>query len=445
MFEGANNNNMEDNDPNLLVDESSTTARIKIIGVGGGGGNAVNNMFRQNIEGVSYVVLNTDNQALKKSPVPKKLLIGPETTHGLGAGNKPEVARAAAEESSNEIAGLFDSQTDMVFITAGMGGGTGTGAAPVVARIAKEKDVLTVGIVTIPFLFEGEKKILKALQGAEEMKQYVDALMIINNERLTEIYEDFSFMNAMCKADDTLTTAARSISEMVTTTEGYINIDMNDVKTTLRDSGVAIISTGYGEGDHRVTKAINDALHSPLLKDRDVYRATRILLNLYFSREEKDNPLAISEMDEVRQFMANFDSSVVDVIWGAAYDDTLGAKVKVAILAAGFETTIGEETISKPGGSGRKSPAEYTETGKKVIEEAYGKDKVAETSQISTKNRYMVLKPEEMDDDNVIAAFGKPTFKRDPKVMHTSAMPDDEPKSQADEQGGKGSGVKIMF
>ncbi len=437
MFDDTN---ILESEPNFSVDDNDTPARIKIIGVGGGGNNAVNNMFRQKIEGVSYVVLNTDNQALKKSPVPKKLLIGPETTHGLGAGNKPEVARAAAEESSNEIAGLFDPQTEMVFITAGMGGGTGTGAAPVVARIAKEKDKLTVGIVTIPFLFEGEKKIIKALRGAEEMKQYVDALMIINNERLTEIYEDLSFMNAMCKADDTLTTAARSISEMITTTEGYINIDMNDVKTTLHDSGVAIISTGYGEGDHRVTKAIADALRSPLLKNRDVYRATRILLNIYFSREESDSSLGISEMNEVREFMANFDKSVVDVIWGAAYDDTLGAKVKVTILAAGFET-ISEEDI-EPAPGKRKNPEPIDDEAIRVaIEDTYGPDKLAQDGQIATKNKYMVLKPEEMDDDDVIAAFAKPTYKRDSSVLRTSVV-SEQPKSSGSGDTGNGGGTK---
>lgn len=432
--------NIIDKDPDFSVEETENQARIKIIGVGGGGNNAVSNMYRQNISGVSYVVINTDNQALKKSPVPKKLLIGPETTHGLGAGNKPEVARAAAEESSNEIAGLFDPQTEMVFITAGMGGGTGTGAAPVVARLAKEADKLTVGIVTIPFLFEGDRKILKALNGAEEMKKYVDALMIINNERLTEIYEDFSFMNAMCKADDTLTTAARSISEMITTTDGYINIDMNDVKSTLRESGVAIISTGYGEGVHRVTKAIEDALRSPLLKNRDVYRAKRILLNFYFSNEETENPLAISELNEVRSFMANFDSANVDVIWGAAYDKALGSTVKVTILAAGFEVSIDDEKVVQS--QNRKSSSENND--KKVIEETYGKDKVAEISQISTRNKYMVLKPEEMDDDNVIAAFDKPTFKRDATSRH-AVLVDEQPAKSADETTGKGPGVKITF
>ena len=228
---------------------------IKVVGVGGGGNNAINHMYAQKIEGVSFVVLNTDRQALNGSPVPNRVLIGPNTTKGLGAGNKPELARAAAEESADEIASLFDDDTKMVFITAGMGGGTGTGAAPVVARIAQDKGMLTIGIVTIPFLFEGQKKIMKALAGADEMSKYVDALLIINNQRLIDIYPDLDFDNAFGKADDTLSTAARSISEIITAS-GKINLDFNDVNTTLRDGGVAIISCGYGEGEHRVTKAI---------------------------------------------------------------------------------------------------------------------------------------------------------------------------------------------
>ncbi|MBQ3731499.1 MAG: cell division FtsZ family protein, partial [Muribaculaceae bacterium] len=223
---------------------------IKVMGVGGGGNNAINHMYMQNIEGVSFVVLNTDKQQLNESPVPNRVLLGPNTTHGLGAGNIPETAKRAAEESEAEIAALFDDDTKMVFITAGMGGGTGTGAAPVVARIAHEKGVLTIGIVTIPFLFEGPKKILKALAGADEMGKYVDALLIINNQRLTEIYSDLDFTNAFGKADDTLTTAARSISDLITV-KGVINLDFNDVNTTLRNGGAAIISSGYGSGEHR--------------------------------------------------------------------------------------------------------------------------------------------------------------------------------------------------
>ncbi|MEG2218031.1 MAG: cell division protein FtsZ, partial [Muribaculaceae bacterium] len=285
-----------------MIDRSATI--IKVIGVGGGGNNAINHMYKQNIENVSFVVCNTDAQALHNSPVPKRLLIGPTVTKGLGAGNNPDAARLAAEESAEEISELFDDNTKMVFITAGMGGGTGTGAAPVVARIAREKKMLTIGIVTIPFLFEGEKKILKALAGADEMSKYVDALLVINNERLTEIYKDIDFLDAFGKADDTLSTAARSISELITC-NGRINLDFNDVNTTLKDGGVAIISSGFGEGEHRVTEAILDALNSPLLKNRDVEGSKRILFNLYYSTQS-ERPFVTSEAAELTDFMAKF-------------------------------------------------------------------------------------------------------------------------------------------
>ena len=319
-----------DQNPGFQIDEKLPTI-IKVVGVGGGGNNAINHMYSQNISGVSFVVINTDRQALGNSPVPNRLLIGPNTTFGLGAGNDPIKAKAAAEESADDIAALFDDETKMVFITAGMGGGTGTGAAPVVARIARDKGILTIGIVTIPFLFEGTKKILKALDGADEMQEYVDALLIINNERLTEIYPDLDFVNAFGKADDTLSIAARSISDLITT-KGHINLDFNDVNTTLREGGVAIISSGYGEGEHRVTKAIEDALESPLLRNRDVYGSKRILMNFYFN-PNSENPFRMAEVNEMRQFMTNF-SPEVDVIWGATFDETLDNRIKITILAA---------------------------------------------------------------------------------------------------------------
>ena len=229
-------------------DNFDNDAIIKVIGVGGGGGNAVNYMYRQNIPNVNFVVCNTDKQALSVSPVPNKLILGYDITHGRGAGNKPDVGRACAEASADDIRKLFDDQTEMVFITAGMGGGTGTGAAPVVARIARDAGMLTIGIVTVPFLFEGESKIIKALEGAEELKKHVDALLVINNENLVELYKDYSVFNAFEKADDTLANAARSISEIISE-KMFINVDFQDVKTVLKDSGTAIISTAFGEGD----------------------------------------------------------------------------------------------------------------------------------------------------------------------------------------------------
>jgi Cell division GTPase len=226
---------------------TDTPSIIKVIGVGGGGGNAVNHMYKEGIHDVTFVLCNTDNQALAESPVPVKLQLGRSITEGLGAGNKPERASAAAEESIEDIKTLLSDGTKMVFITAGMGGGTGTGAAPVIAKTAKEMDILTVGIVTIPFLFEGEKKIIQALDGVEQISRHVDALLVINNERLREIYSDLTFMNAFGKADDTLSIAAKSIAEIITM-RGKVNLDFADVNTILKNGGVAIMSTGLGEG-----------------------------------------------------------------------------------------------------------------------------------------------------------------------------------------------------
>ena len=390
----------------------NTPSLIKVIGIGGGGNNAVNHMYEQNINGVSFVVMNTDRQALNNSKVPNRVLIGPNTTFGLGAGNKPELAKEAAEESEKEIAALFDDETKMVFITAGMGGGTGTGAAPVVARIAHDKGVLTIGIVTIPFLFEGKKKIIKALSGADEMQKYVDALLIINNERLSEIYPDLNFMNAFGKADDTLSVAARSISDLITF-DGYINLDFNDVNTTLRNGGVAIISSGYGEGENRVTKAIEDALNSPLLKNRDVYGSQKILMNFYFSSKAK-NEFKMSEIDEMRQFMTQF-THEVDVIWGVANDDSLGEKVKITMLAAGFNVSLDAEAAVAEGD--KKSDAKAA-TPASRIEQEYG-EKFNELDIDRAKAQYIVLRPEDIDNDEIVDLLEKnPAFKRDQQVKN---------------------------
>ncbi len=285
---------------------------IKVIGVGGGGGNAVNHMYREGIHDVTFVLCNTDNQALAESPVPVKLQLGRSITQGLGAGNRPERARDAAEESIEDIRNQLNDGTKMVFITAGMGGGTGTGAAPVIARIAKEMDILTVGIVTIPFIFEGEKKIIQALDGVERIAQHVDALLVINNERLREIYmPTLLFMNAFGKADDTLSIAAKSIAEIITM-RGTVNLDFADVKTILKDGGVAIMSTGFGEGENRVTKAIDDALHSPLLNNNDIFNAKKVMLNVSFCPSSE---LMMEEMNEIHEFMSKFREGV-EVIWG---------------------------------------------------------------------------------------------------------------------------------
>lgn len=388
---------------------------IKVIGVGGGGNNAVSYMYKQDIKDVSFVILNTDRQALNYSPVPTRVQIG----NGLGAGNKPEIARQAAEEAADKIVELFDDNTKMVFITAGMGGGTGTGAAPVVARLAREKGLLTIGIVTIPFLFEGPNKITKALAGADEMSKFVDALLIINNERLNVIYPDLNFVNAFDKADDTLTTAARSISELITS-EGKINLDFNDVDTTLRNGGPAIISTGYGEGEHRITAAINDALNSPLLKNRNILTSKKLLFNLYFN-PDAETPLKAGETDELTTFISGIDPNV-DVIWGTAYDRTLGDTIKITILAAGFELSIddmrgGVRTTKTVHFGGQQKPAAETQDAIQKIKEEYGTEAIIRMQGDKAKARYIVIEPSQMDDDAFIDALEKsPTFNREKKT-----------------------------
>ena len=316
----------------------------------------------------------------------------------------------------------FDDETKMVFITAGMGGGTGTGAGPVVARIAQEKGLLTIGIVTIPFFFEGEKKIFKALDGAEEMSKYVDALLVVNNEQLTEIYPDLDWMNAFGKADDTLSNAARSISELITC-DGYMNLDFNDVNTTLRNGGAAIISTGFGEGEHRVTKAIEDALNSPLLKNKDIFGSKRLLFNLYFSREA-DQKFVMGEAKELTSFISNIDKGV-DVIYGIGFDESLGNKIKITILAAGFELSI------KGDGKPAKAPAiknpfvraeqplQQTEVvDVETLKQVYGDDKVKAAIRERESLRYIILQPSQFDDDAIIETFEhNPTYNRDKKKI----------------------------
>ncbi|MDD3077681.1 MAG: cell division protein FtsZ [Paludibacter sp.] len=313
-----------------LVDSSI----IKVIGVGGGGGNAVNHMYRQGITDVSFVVCNTDNQALVKSPVPTKIQLGEDTTAGLGAGGNPTVARQAAEESIEKIQNILQDNTKMVFITAGMGGGTGTGASPVVAKAAHDMGILTVGIVTIPFAFEGNLKIKQALEGVAALSEHVDAILVINNEKLKEIYPDLELSNAFAKADDVLTNAAKGIAEIITV-PGYINTDFADVYSIMKDGNVAIMNTGFASGENRITKAIADALNSPLLNTNDVSGASKVLLSLYCSTT---NQIRMEEVQQIHDFMAKVGENV-QVIWGATFDDSLEDNVKITIIATGYDVS----------------------------------------------------------------------------------------------------------
>ena len=408
-------------DKELLIDmgvPSTTPSIIKVIGVGGGGGNAVNHMYREGIHDVNFVVCNTDSKALADSPVPVRLQLGKE---GLGAGNRPGRAREAAEESLEEIHKMLDDGTKMVFITAGMGGGTGTGAAPVIAREAKKMGILTVGIVTIPFRFEGIKKIDQALDGVEEVSKHVDALLVINNERLRQIYPDLAVLDAFGKADDTLSVAAKSIAEIITV-HGLINLDFNDVKTVLKDGGVAIMSTGYGEGEGRVKKAIDDALNSPLLNDNDIFNSKKILLSIAFASEKKDNPgLTMDEMNDVNDFMEKFGDDF-ELKWGLAIDPELGSKVKVTVLATGF----GLEDVE---GMNRHLKKHTEEESRRIAEEEekraeneerrkryYGSD--GNTTQYKRHPHIFLFKPEDLDNEDIILQVeGTPTYKRTRQML----------------------------
>lgn len=319
---------MNDNDLIQLADVQ-TSHTIKVIGVGGGGGNAVARMYCDKIANVSYLVANTDSKALDDNIVPERLQIGP----GLGAGGAPEKGRMLAEENVDKIASAFDDGTEMVFITAGMGGGTGTGASPIFAREARKRGILTIGIVTIPFLFEREVRIDKALDGLETLQKEVDAMLVINNQRLCDIYPDLSIINAFKKADETLSTAVRSITEIIYM-HGKINLDFEDVSTTLRNGGVAVMSSGWAEGDKRVTHAVENALRSPLLNNTDVFDATHVLLSITMS-DNPSNALRTEELNEVTDFMSAFNSNV-HTKWGLATDASLGKKIKITLVASGF-------------------------------------------------------------------------------------------------------------
>jgi len=337
---------MEDNHKNMnedIVDfivpvEDQMQRIIKVVGVGGGGCNAVRNMYNEGIQGVSFAVCNTDSASLAQSPVPVKIQLG----EGLGAGAKPEVGRAEAERSLDSLERLFDDNTKMVFVTATMGGGTGTGAAPVVARIAKDRGLLTIGVVTIPFYFEHNRKIMKALKGVDELRKNVDAMLIVNNERLCDIYSDtpISLKDALTMADNVLKNAVKGISELITiSSEGSINLDFRDVETTMRNGGGAIMAIGRASGEHRVERAINDALDSPLLHGNDISRAKRILFNIYAS---DNNPIMVPELQEIDEFFDQLDPNI-DVIWGTSVDDSLGDDAKVIILATDMEERAEEE------------------------------------------------------------------------------------------------------
>ena len=316
---------------------------IKVIGVGGGGSNAVNHMYELGIKDVDFIVCNTDIQALDISAVPTKIQLGETLTGGRGAGSLPEVGKNAAIESVDEIKNYLSDNTNMVFITAGMGGGTGTGAGPVVAKVAKDMGILTVGIVTVPFSFEGKKRKEQAEAGIKEMRDAVDTLLIINNEKLRDMYGNLTIRNAYAQADQVLASAAKGIAEVISKT-GFINVDLNDVNTVMKDSGVAIMGTATAEGENRAIIAAEKALASPLLNDNDITGAKQVLLNITFGEEE----LTMDEMSEITDFIVDAAGGSAEMIMGQGYDETLGTGVCVTVIATGFHTSANVDTGVTP-------------------------------------------------------------------------------------------------
>jgi len=315
-----------------LIDETNEAPIIKVIGVGGGGSNAVTHMYNQGIVGVDFAICNTDSQAMNLSPVPVRIQLGPGLTEGRGAGAKPNIGKLACEESIEEVRQYLSNNCKMLFITAGMGGGTGTGAAPIIARTAREMDILTVGIVTTPFTFEGRRRSSQANEGLEEFKKHVDTLIIVSNDRLRQVYGNLMLSQAFSQADDILTTAAKGIAEIITV-PGYVNVDFEDVNTVMRDSGAAIMGTAAAGGEDRAKIAVDQAFNSPLLEDNDIRGAQHILLNITSGTTE----VTMDEVFEITEFVQEEAGYGTDLIWGNCYDESLGDKLCVTVIATGFE------------------------------------------------------------------------------------------------------------
>ncbi|KAA3626792.1 MAG: cell division protein FtsZ [Bacteroidetes bacterium] len=305
---------------------------IKVLGVGGGGSNAVSHMYDQGIVGVDFAICNTDSQAMETSPVPTKIQLGPNLTEGRGAGSMPNKGKAACEESIEDVRRYLEDKCKMLFITAGMGGGTGTGAAPIIAKLAKEMGILTVGIVTLPFTFEGRRRSTQGNEGLAELKKYVDTLIVISNDKLRSIFGNLSLSDAFGNADNILSTAAKGIAEIITV-PGYVNVDFEDVNTVMRDSGVAIMGTAVADGDDRARRAVDEALHSPLLEDNNIKGAKHILLNITSGTKE----VTMDEIFEITEFVQEEAGYGTDLIWGNCYDENLGEKLCVTVIATGFE------------------------------------------------------------------------------------------------------------
>ena len=387
----------------LPVDGSSM---IKVIGIGGGGGNAVNHMYDEGIQDVNFIICNTDAQALSRSPVSVKIQLGESLTEGRGAGNKPEIGKQAAIENLDDVMDALTSNTKMVFLTAGMGGGTGTGAIPIIAKATKEQGILTVAIVTIPFRFEGQRRINQAIEGIHELGQHVDSLLVINNEKLREVAGNMKLSQAFYHADNILAAAAKGIAEIITV-PGYVNVDFADVYTVLADSGVALMGTGMAEGENRAEKAIEEALSSPLLNDNDVTGTENILLNINSGDEE----ITMDEIGEITDFINAEVGANPNIIWGTGTDETLGNKVSVTIVATGFEDNSIPELYAKKTYAKKvtlqdeikdNEPAEYKKTNDDVSdpsEKFYSKQRTFDFNIRNEKDEHAFVIKQTKDKD----------------------------------------------
>ncbi|MBR1447407.1 MAG: cell division protein FtsZ [Prevotella sp.] len=388
----------------ILPVEDKMQGIIKVIGVGGGGCNAVRNMYNEGVDGVTYAVCNTDSQSLSRSPVPVKIMLGQS---GLGAGANPELGRQEAEANVADIERLLSDGTKMVFVTAGMGGGTGTGAAPVVAGVARQMGLLTVGVVTIPFYFEKKRKIIKALKGVEELRKNVDALLIVNNERLCDVYadSDLSVKEAFQRADNILMDAVRGIAELITMpSDGGIKSDFRDVETTMKNGGGAIMAMGRASGEHRVERAILDALDSPLLYGNDIGHAKRILFNIYSSDQ---HPIFVRELQEIDDFFDQLDPNI-EVIWGTATDDSLDEDAKVTILATGLEDDLRHE-VEK---DAHRDEDDFYED---LISKLYKPAKIATVSQVLAQEQELPFEVETPPEPEPAAVVEEPAVEEPPR------------------------------
>lgn len=412
---------------------------IKVLGVGGGGSNAVSHMFRQGIKGVDFIICNTDVQAMEMSPVPNKIQLG---NNGLGAGSIPEVGRQAAEEKIEDIRKVLQTNTKMLFITAGMGGGTGTGAAPVIARLAREMDILTVGIVTMPFGFEGRKRELQAKKGIEELRKFVDSLLVINNDKLREIHGNLKISEAFAKADDILTVAAKGIAELITVT-GYINVDFEDVKTVMKDSGTAIMGSAVASGPDRASVAVREALSSPLLNDNSIYGAANILLYISSGKDE----ITFDEVTIITDYIQKEAGNNAEIIWGNGYDENLGDKISITLIATGFPSPeeINQNLLRKERNKivyHLEDPCSNESAPKRNMQETCHSDthdiqqeQMEPSNEISVENQEETIDQTKPDKITEITLYIKPsTDKQQQNALNSTKLPELFEKDDSDKE-----------